>query len=70
MSTSNWLDLQTLRSRPVMPNYLPDHWVTLTMKSLIINVTQHTPQNRVSDTIAHATLNTINRVVFQCISVY
>ena len=27
---------------------------------LIINVTYHTPQNRVSDTILHVTLNTIN----------
>ena len=30
------------------------------MKLLIINVTQHTPQIKVSDTITHVTLNTTN----------
>ena len=32
------------------------------VKLLIINVTQHTPQNRVTDTIMHVILNTINGV--------
>jgi hypothetical protein len=34
------------------------------VKSLIINVALHTPQNKLSDTITHVTLNTINNVVF------
>ena len=34
------------------------------VKLLIINVTSHTPQNRVSDTIMHVTLNTIHGVVY------
>ena len=33
------------------------------MKLLIISVTLHTPQNSVSNTIPHVTLNTINNVV-------
>ena len=33
------------------------------VKSLIINITQDTPQNRISDTIMHVTLNTIYGVV-------
>ena len=33
------------------------------MKSLIINATEYTPQNRVNDTITHVTLNTIIDVV-------
>ena len=33
---------------------------TLMVKLLIIGVTKHTPQNRVSDTILHVTLNTLN----------
>ena len=33
------------------------------VKSLIINVIEHMPQNRVSDTITHVTLSTINGVV-------
>ena len=33
------------------------------IKLLIINVTEHTPQNRVSDTIMHVTSITINGVV-------
>ena len=33
------------------------------VKLLIINVTEHTPQNRLSDTITHAALLTINGVV-------
>ena len=33
------------------------------MKSLIINVSQHTPPNRISDTITLVTLNAINGVL-------
>ena len=33
------------------------------IKLLIVSVTSHTPQSRVSDTITHVTLNTINIVV-------
>ena len=50
----------------VMPRYYKAHLntkcreVTLVMKLLIINVTQNMPQNRVSDTITHVTLNTMN----------
>ena len=33
------------------------------MKLLIISVTWDTPQNRVSDTITHVALNTINGIV-------
>ena len=33
------------------------------VKLLIISVTSHTPQNGVSDTIMHVTLNAINGVV-------
>ena len=33
------------------------------VRSLIINVIEHTPQNRVNDTITHVTLNIINGVV-------
>ena len=29
MSTCNQLDLQTLRSQPVMPKNLPAHWRTV-----------------------------------------
>ena len=32
------------------------------LKLLIISVTWHTPQNKVSDTITHVTLNTIKDV--------
>jgi hypothetical protein len=32
------------------------------MKLLNLSVTQHTPQNRISDTIMYVTLNTINGV--------
>ena len=39
------------------------HEVTPIMKFLFISATQHTPQNRVSDTIMHVTLNTINGVI-------
>ena len=35
------------------------HEATLMAKLLIIDVTLHTPQNRVSDNITHVTLNTI-----------
>ena len=35
-------------------------WMTLMVELLIINVTLHTPHNRVSDTLTHVTLNTIN----------
>ena len=38
------------------------HEVTIMVMLLIINVTSHTPQNRVSDTIKLVTLNTINGV--------
>ena len=38
--------------------------VTLMVKLLIIIVTYHIPQNRVSDTITGVALNTINNVVF------
>ena len=34
------------------------------MMSLIINVALHTPQNRLSETITHITLYTINYVMF------
>jgi hypothetical protein len=27
MSTCNWLDLQTLRSQPIMPETIPSHWL-------------------------------------------
>ena len=37
--------------------------VTMIVKLVIINITQHTPQTKVSDTIMHVTLNTINDVV-------
>ena len=43
------------------------HEVTLIMKILIISVTYHTPQNRVSDTSMHVTLNTINNVVLNIV---
>ena len=33
------------------------------MKLLISSVTWHTPKDRVRDTIAHVTLNTINNVL-------
>ena len=33
------------------------------VKLLIISVTQHTPQNKVIDTITHVTLTTTNGVV-------
>ena len=33
------------------------------MMLLIVNITQHMPQNRVSNTFTHVTLNTINGVV-------
>ena len=33
------------------------------VKLLIINVTYHTPQNRVSDNITHVTLNIINGAI-------
>ena len=33
------------------------------VKLLIINVTWHMPQDRVSDTITHVTLNSVNGVV-------
>ena len=33
------------------------------VKLLVINVTLHTPQNAVSNTIMHVTLNTINNAV-------
>ena len=33
------------------------------VKLLIINITKPTPQNRVSNTIMHVTLNTINVVI-------
>ena len=36
--------------------------VPIMVKSLIINVAQHTPHNRVSDTFTHVTPNTINDV--------
>ena len=38
------------------------------VKLLISGVTYHTPQNNVSDTITHVTLNTINGVVFDYLS--
>ena len=38
------------------------------MMLLIINVTYHTPQSRVSDTITHVTLNSINGVVLGCVN--
>ena len=34
--------------------------MTLLVKLLVISVTYNTPQNRVSDTITHVTLNTID----------
>jgi hypothetical protein len=34
--------------------------VTLVLELLIISATQRTPQNMVSDTIMHVTLNTMN----------
>ena len=38
------------------------------MKSLIINVSPHTPQNRISDTITLVTLNAIHSVLrYACI---
>jgi hypothetical protein len=36
--------------------------MTLMIRLLIIIITQHTPQNRMSDNTMHATLNTINGV--------
>jgi hypothetical protein len=33
------------------------------IKLLVIIVTKHTPQNRVSDTMTHVTLKTINGVI-------
>jgi hypothetical protein len=33
------------------------------VKFLIINVTQHTPQSKVSHIVTHVTLNTMNDVV-------
>ena len=39
-------------------------WVTLMLKLLIISVTYHMPQNRVSDTIMHVALNIVNNVLY------
>ena len=39
------------------------HEVTLVLELLNISVTKRTPQNRVSDTTTHVTLNTIKGVV-------
>ena len=36
MSTCNRLDLQTLRSQPIMPKNLPDHWLEPDGKSGVI----------------------------------
>ena len=36
------------------------------VKLFIISGTQHTPQNKVSDTITHVTLNAIYKVVDLC----
>ena len=38
------------------------HDVTILLKLLIISVTLHTPQEKVSETLTHGTLNTINGV--------
>ena len=49
------------------------HEVTLMMNLSIIDVTLHTPQNRVSDTVTHGTLNFINGALWTgsfCIHVY
>jgi hypothetical protein len=34
------------------------------IKLLMISITKHTPQNRVSDNITHVTLNIINSVLY------
>ena len=41
------------------------HEATLMVKLLVMGVTQHTPQNKVSDIVTHVALNTINGVVCQ-----
>ena len=43
------------------------HVVTLMTKFLIISVNQHMPQNRVSDTFMHVTLNAINGVILMIV---
>ena len=63
------MHLITLLNILLMPRYQKArsnakcHEVTLMVKSLVIIVTYHTPQNRVIDTIIHVTLNTINNIV-------
>ena len=42
---------------------LEHHEVTILVTLLIIGMTWHIPQNRVSDTTTHVTLNTMNSVV-------
>jgi hypothetical protein len=43
-----------------------DHEVTLMVKLLIKRVTYQSSPNRISDTIMHVTLNTINNVIHIC----
>ena len=49
---------------------LVDYEVTLMITLLLKRATYHTSPNRVSDTITHVTLNTINIVIHICFALH
>ena len=46
MSTCNWLVLQTLGSRPVMPKNLPDHCFMLGMEVSLVTLIDGTARHK------------------------